>query len=136
MEHTSLSANTATSSNLNYSSALPETGSSPIWGRRRMDIGADGNRTASQMSQDIMQLSPPCTPVVVLLCVVMGFYTAASKPSYGSLHLFKSMRLMPSSCNRPVELKTLSKVAPEPITVKTSRRRYSRNYCSRQCLPK
>jgi H+/Cl- antiporter ClcA len=50
MEHTPLSAHAAT----NYSSALSETGSSPIWGRGQ--IGADGIRT-SQISGDSMQLS-------------------------------------------------------------------------------
>jgi hypothetical protein len=38
MEHTPLSSHTATASN--YSSALPETGSPPIWGRGHMNMGA------------------------------------------------------------------------------------------------
>jgi hypothetical protein len=56
--------------------------------------------------------------VAVLLCVVMGFYIAVWKPSYGSVHLSKSMWLMPTSCNRPVKLKTLCEGAPEPTLVR------------------
>jgi hypothetical protein len=58
MEHTPLSANTTTNSN--YSSALPETGSPPIWGRGHINnnMGADGSgRNISQMSRDSTQLS-------------------------------------------------------------------------------
>jgi hypothetical protein len=59
MEHTPLSAHTTTASNSNYSSSLPENGSSPIWGRGHMHMGsgADGNRTTSQMSRDSIQIS-------------------------------------------------------------------------------